>query len=163
MAYRDSTQPGRYVRLRSYLARSITLLYLVPLAVAGALTLLLVILPGSESAPQLPLCFLSMEPAALYYSTAALAFLLPDLFTTLFNLHYLLAYLRSSFADFNRFLLFPIVQMLGSGYYLVVTTWRVIAQDPTAPFAYSELPMYCVPILFVLVFWLIVIAKLSGW
>lgn len=80
-----------------------------------------------------------------------MAVLLPNLFTIVFNLHYLVLYLKANVGPFNRFLTFPLLQMLGSAYCLIVTAWKVLAQE--LPFAYSEVPVMGLPVLYAVVYW----------
>jgi hypothetical protein len=162
MAYRESTQPGRYLSLNSYLLKATLLLYAFPLVISVTVILLLLFLPQPSPiySPSPPLCLSTPNPSALYYTLTSVCFLLPDLFTTVFNLTHLLLYLRSKFSVFNRFLSFPILQILGSSYYLTITVWRIVTQEN--PWEYAEVPVLCVPVLYVMVFWGIVVARAAG-
>lgn len=143
------------VNLQSYLIRAVLLVYSLPLVISIAIGLLLVFVPSPLSAPQ---CIYSPSSPTLYYSLTSLAYLFPNLLTALINLGYLFKYLRSEYAHFNWFLTFPILQILGSVYYLFVAGWRVVTGGP--PFEWSEVPILCLPMVYVVAFWGMVVARL---
>lgn len=100
------------------------------------------------------------DPGLLDYLIYVAAFILPNLIAAVINVVYLCRYSRSEYTVWNKFMLFPIVQVFSAAYYVATKTYLMFAGSTA--FQYSEVLYLCEPLLYGILFFGLVASRLQS-
>lgn len=115
LIYREALAPGKYLNLVHFVFRNIVLAYIPSLVLS---VFLLTIIMIGDSTSEANCWTIITETTLMDYIVYATSFYLPGLATSAILIAYLVLYARLPNGKWTIFLLFPILALVFSGYYL---------------------------------------------
>lgn len=120
--YKQTVQPGKFVKTWNYMTSNFLYAYIPSLAFSVPVAVILFFLHSPNE------CSLTTDSDSIFFILIyLLAFILPNLLATLFNIVFLTLYLRTEYVVFNRFMVFPIIQIVFGVFYLAfrIAEWAM--------------------------------------
>jgi hypothetical protein len=138
-------------------ARNIVLTYVPSVCICVLIGVLLELDNQKTSAT---VCWRALNDPNLYdYIIYAAAFILPSFIAALVNIINMYRYSKLEHSTFNKFLLFPALQVVSAAYYIAIKVYLMFAGDTA--FEYSEVVYLSQPMLYGLLFLVLVVSWLS--